>query len=252
MRPKVTIEMGVIREPAAVVLGLLAFACAYGACWQAGLAWPASSKRPLARVGAAGALVLGALGFSLGYWEVLSGIGDLFLHFGPPFVRVLFDLAVIGLPLALLGLLLGVISMLHAAEVPANALVPGILAGLAIGWLLDPYATLGGPRMAALRDQHLAAMAAAAASPASTGPVNTGPSYTGDWWGNLPSFGDNDNRDGDSNPLAIGILLIALAVLAVGGGIVTAVLVFLQGRKKAESQLRRLPESIGDKSGQLS
>ena len=235
--------MGVIREPVAVVLGLLAFACASGACWQAGLAWPASSKRPLARIGAAGALVLGALGFSLGYWEVLSGIGDLFLHFGPPFVRVLFDAAVIGLPLAVVGFLLGVISMLHAADVPPSAVAPGILAGLAIGWLLDPYGTLGGQRMAALRDQHLAA---AAARPANTGSVNVGPTDAADWWERLPSFGDKDSGDGDANPVAIVVVLIALAVLAVGAGIITATLVFLEGRKKAHSQLARTSVALNN------
>src|SRR2546430_12366806 len=190
--------MGVIREPAAVLLGLLAFACAAGAAWQAGLAWPASSKHLLARIGAVGALVLAALGFSLGYWEVLSGIGDLFFSFGPPFVRVLFDVAVIGLPLAVVGLLLGVISMLHAAEVPPSAVLPGVLAGLAIGWLLDPYGTLGGPRMAVVRDQYVAA---AAASPSNTGFANASSTDSAAWWDRLSSFGDNDSNDGDGNPL---------------------------------------------------
>ena len=226
--------MGVIREPVAVILGLLAFACASGATWQAGLAWPASSKRPLARIGAASALVLGALGFSLGYWEVLSGIGDLFFGFGPPFVRVLFDIAAIGLPLALVGLLLGVISMLHAADVPPGAVTSGILAGLAFGWILDPYGTLGGRRMAVLRDQHLAA---AVARPSNPGTATTGGTNSTDWWNSLASFGDGDS--GEGNPVAIAVLLIALAVLAIGAGIVTAALVFGEGRKKALSQLAR-------------
>ncbi len=226
--------MGVIREPAAVLLGLLAFACAAGAAWQAGLAWPASSKHPLARIGAVGALVLAALGFSLGYWEVLSGIGDLLFSFGPPFVRVLFDVAVIGLPLAVVGLLLGVISMLHAAEVPPSAVWPGVLAGLAIGWLLDPYGTLGGSRMAAVRDQYVAA---AAASPSNTGFAKAGSSDSAAWWDRLSSFGDNDSKDGDGNPLAIAVLLIALALLAIGAGIVTVAVVFQKGRKKAQSQI---------------
>ena len=222
--------MSVIREPVAVILGLLAFACAAGAAWQAGLAWPASSKRPLARIRAASALVLAAIGFSLGYWEVLSGIGDLFFSFGPPFVRVLFDVAVVGLPFALVGLLLGVISMLHAADVPPEAIWPGILAGVAIGWLLDPYATLGGRRMAAVRDKYLAAAASR------TGITNFGATPSSDWWYGLPAFGDNDSG-GDANPVAVVIALIALAVLAVGGGIVTAALVFREGRKKAQTQL---------------
>lgn len=232
--------MGVIREPVAVVLGLLAFVCASGAAWQAGLAWPASAKRPLARIGAASALVLGALGFSLGYWEVLSGIGDLFFRFGPPFVRVLFDVAVIGLPLALAGLLLGVISMLHAADVPPNAVASGLMAGLAIGWILDPYGTLGGPRMAALRDQR---MAAAIARPSGTGFLNAGPTSSTNWWDTLPSFGDGDSGGGEGNPVVIAVLLIALAVLAIGAGIITAALVFGEGRKKALSQLARASAS---------
>jgi hypothetical protein len=225
--------MGVIREPVAVLLGLLAFACAAGAAWQAGLAWPASSKRPLARIGAASALVLAALGFSLGYWEVLSGVGDLFFSFGPPFVRVLFDVAAIGLPLAVVGLLLGVVSMLHAADVPPRAIGSGILAGLAIGWLLDPYGTLGGRRMATVRDKYLAA---SAADPSNIGSTPLSETSSTGWWDSLSSFGDHDS-DGDANPLAVAIALIALAVLALGGGIVTAALVFREGRKKAQSQL---------------
>jgi hypothetical protein len=224
--------MSVIREPVAVILGLLAFACAAGAAWQAGLAWPASSKRPLARIGAASSLVLAAIGFSLGYWEVLSGIGDLFFSFGPPFIRVLFDVAVAGLPFAVVGLLLSLISMLHAADVPPGAIWPGILAGLAIGWLLDPYATLGGRRMATMRDQYLAA---AAADASKTGITNVGSTPSADWWERLPDFGSNDS-DGP-NPVAVTIALIALALLAIGGGVVTVALVFREGRNKAQAQL---------------
>ena len=137
-------------------------------------------------------------------------------------------MAVVGLPFALVGLLLGVISMLHAADVPPEAIWPGILAGVAIGWLLDPYATLGGRRMAAVRDKYLAAAASR------TGITNFGATPSSDWWYGLPAFGDNGSG-GDANPAAVVIALIALAVLAVGGGIVTAALVFREGRKNANS-----------------
>lgn len=236
--------MSVIREPVAVIFGLLAFACAAGAAWQAGLAWPASSERPLARIGAASALALAAVGFSLGYWEVLSGIGDLFFSFGPPFVRVLFYVAVVGLPIAVVGLMLGVLSMLHAARVPAAAIWPAILAGAAIGWLLDPYGTLGGKRMAKVRHQHLAA---AAADSSQAGFANVYLSRSNDWWDRLPAFGDNDS-DGNANPVAVAIALVALAVLAIGGGMVTAALVFQEGRKKAQSQLAQASAGIEQQS----
>ncbi len=83
-------------------------------------------------------------------------------------------------------------------------------------------------------------------APRSIGSVNAGPTDAADWWERLPSFGDKDSGDGDANPVAIVVVLIALAVLAVGAGIITATLVFLEGRKKAHSQLARTSVALNN------
>ena len=259
--------MGVVREPLAVVLGLLAFACAAGASWQAGLAWPAASGRPLARVAAAGAVVLGAFGFSLGYWETLSGIGDLIYRFDAPTTRFLFDFAALGLPFAIAGLLLGIASTLHAADVPAGSIVPAVLAGYAVGWVVDPYGLIAGSRMDPVRARYASSLLTPAratgysapyASPQQeslwnyhlgdrTGGDTSGGGQAGGSSGSTSSGGSGSGGsssgggggggDGDGGGV---LLLIALAVLAVAGGIVTAALVFSAGRKKAKQQLARI------------
>lgn len=248
-----------------MVLGLLAFACAAGASWQAGLAWPAASGRPLARVAAAVALVLGAFGFSLGYWEALSGIGDLIYRFDDPTTRFLFDFAALGLPFAIAGLLLGVASTLHAADVPAGAVVPAVLAGYAVGWVVDPYGLIAGSRMDPVRARYAASLLTPAPA---TGypPPATPPQRESLWNYHLGDTGGGDTSGGGASVTGGGsssggggssgggsgggggggdgegagiLLLIALAVLAVAGGIVTAALVFSAGRKKAKAQLAR-------------
>lgn len=236
--------MGVVREPLAVLLGLLAFACSTGAAWQAGLAWPAAAKRPLARVTSALAVVLAAFGFSLGYWEVLSGVGDLLYRFSAPTIHALFDIAAIGLPLAVLGLVLGVVSTIHAADVPAKAVVPAILAGAAIGWLLDPYGLIAGPRMGPVRARYADAASTAGLRGGYSGSPAAGNLFD-NWSPSFPggdgsgSHGDGGDGNGDGSSGAIVLLLIALAVLAVAGGVITAALVFSAGRKKAKAQLAR-------------
>lgn len=229
--------MGVVREPLAVVLGLLAFACAAGACWQAGLAWPAAASRPLARVAAALAIVLGAFGFSLGYWEVLSGLGDLVFRFDSSVTRFLFDLAAIGLPLAAIGLVLGVAATLHAAEVPARAVVPAVLAGYALGWVLDPYGLLAGPRMDPVRARYAAALSGQSVG-GGAGSAGGGSAWNLFGDKGLPDLGGGNN-DSEGGGGVVVILLIAFAVLAIAGGVVTAGLTFGAGRKKAKAQLER-------------
>lgn len=234
--------MGIVREPLAVVFGLVAFAAAFGACWQAGLAWPAASGRAMARVTGAVALVLGAFGFSLGYWEVLSGIGDVFYGFDSDIIDALLAIGAIGLPVSLLGLVLGLITMLHAADVPARAIVPAILAGYAIGWLLDPYATLDGTRMQPVRARYAAATQVQAPA---DGEGGGGGHYS--LWRNLVS-GDSPSHKssghssgggggGDGGDGGAIILLAALAILAVAGGAITAALVFHAARNKAKEEL---------------
>jgi len=231
--------LGVIREPLAVFLGLLAFACAAGACWQAGLAWPAAAGRPLARVAAALAVVLGAFGFSLGYWEVLSGVGDLVFSFSAPTTRFLFDIAAIGLPLSVVGLVLGVASTVHATEVPARAVVPAILAGYAIGWLVDPYGVLAGPRMDPVRARY-----AASAGARSVGGSGASGYGSGAWdlfaGQGLPSLNSDGDRDGDGEGSGVAVLLVvAVVALAIAGGVITAGLTFGAGRRKAQEQLEK-------------
>jgi hypothetical protein len=230
--------VGVIREPLAVVLGLLAFACAAGAAWQAGLAWPAAAKRPVARIAAALAVVLSAFGFSLGYWEVLSGIGAVIWHFDAATIRFLFDAAAYGLPIAVLGLLVGIAAMLHAADVPPRAVIPAVVAGSAILWLLDPYEVLAGPRMAPVRERY------AAAIPLQSGGVKA---RAAEWtlfdnFGGFGGGGDSGGGGGDGDGEgggAIALLVIAIAVLAVAGGVVTSILVFAAARKRAKGELER-------------
>ena len=229
--------VGVVREPIAVVLGILAFACSTGAAWQAGLAWPAAPKRPLARVAAFCGVVLAAFGFSLGYWEVLSGIGDLLYNFNTSIIRVLFDVAAIGLPLAIIGLLLSVAAMLHAADVPPRAVVPALVAGYAIMWLVDPYQALAGPRMELVRQRYVSTPATGA----SVAPGGQGLFDNFDWGsgGGHGGGGGGGGDGGDENPFAIVLLVVALAVLAVAGGVITAALVFQAGRQKAKTALER-------------
>ena len=227
--------MGVVREPLAVLLGILCFACAAGAAWQSGLAWPAAGGRPWARVAAAAGLVLAAIGFSLGYWEVLSGIGAVIWHFDAATTRFLFDVAVFGLPFAVLGLLLGTAAMLHAADIPLRAVVPAIGAGYAVLWLLDPYDVLAGPRMLPVRARYAPEVPK---SPASAGRASD--------WSLFGAFGDGGNGGGpgggDGDGAAAGpivLLLVALAVLAIAGGLLTAILVFVAGRRRAKTELER-------------
>lgn len=216
----------------------------------------------MARLAAAFALVLAAFGFSLGYWQVLSGIGDLFWGFDASVVRVLFDLAAIGLPFAAIGFLLGVIATLHATDVPPMAIVPAMLAGYAIGWIVDPFGTLAGQRMNAVRTRYAAALVRPTVAVGKTAgdPVSQRSlfaSYGGDMWGGSRSeaassshhetggsgsgggFGAGNGNDGGGDPGqgAVVLLLIALAALAIAGGVVTAVLVFQAARKKAKAQL---------------
>ena len=229
--------MGVVRESLAVLLGILCFACAAGAAWQSGLAWPAAGGRPWARVAAAVGLVLAAIGFSLGYWEVLSGIGAVIWHFDAATTRFLFDVAVFGLPFAVLGLLLGTAAMLHAADIPLRAVVPAIGAGYAVLWLLDPYYVLAGPRMLPVRARYAPEVPK---SPAAAGRASD--------WSLFGAFGDGDGGsgggpgDGDGDGAAAGpivLLLVALAVLAIAGGLITAILVFVAGRRRAKTELER-------------
>ncbi len=239
--------LGVVREPLAVVFGLLAFAAALGACWQAGLAWPAASGRVMARVTGAIALVMGAFGLSLGYWEVLSGIGDVFYGFDSDIIDALLAIGVIGFPVALLGLVLGLITMLHAADVPARAIVPAILAGYAIGWLLDPYATLTGARMQSVRARYAAAQVQVPASDGEGGGhyslwrhFGSGNSESHQSSGHSSghsSGGGWDVGGGDGGDSGAAILLIAFAILAIAGGAITAALVFHAARKKAKAEL---------------
>lgn len=254
-----------------MVLGLLAFVCAAGASWQAGLAWPAASGRPLARVAAAVALVLGAFGFSLGYWETLSGIGDLLYRFDAPTTRFLFDFAALGLPFAIAGLLLGVASTLHAADVPAGAVIPAVLAGYAVGWVVDPYGLMAGSRMDPVRARYASSLLTPARATGYSAPYSSpqqeslwnyhlgdrgggdtsGGGWTGGSGGSATSRGSDGGGSGSGGSSSGGggggdgegggiLLLIALAVLAVAGGIVTAALVFSAGRKKAKNQLARV------------
>ncbi len=248
--------VGAVREPLAVLFGLLAFVCAGGATWQAGLAWPAAAGRPWARVAAAFAVAFGALGFSLGYWEVLSGIGDIFVRFDTATTRFLFDMAAVGLPFAAAGLLLGVVSTLKAADVPAPAIVPSILAGYGVGWLVDPFGTLAGQRMndvraryaaslvpitPALQPQQVAGIRAVSLFDGLGEGLGSGGGHGGGGGAAGGDGGGGGGGDGDGDPVgaAIALLVIALAVLAVAGGAITAALVFSAARKKAKAQLGR-------------
>jgi hypothetical protein len=234
--------VGVIREPLAVVLGLLAFACASGAAWQSGLAWPAAARRPWARVAAALAVVLAAFGFSLGYWEVLSGIGAVIWHFDAATIHFLFDVAAFGLPMALLGLILALVAMLHAADVPPRAVIPAVIAGAAILWLLDPYEVLAGPRMVPVRERYAAA---APPNQAMSRTTDTGTSLFdslgrfGDSGGKDPGGGGGGGGGGGDGEGGVALLVLALAVLACAGGVITAMLVFAAARKRAKAELGR-------------
>jgi len=221
----------VIREPTAVGLGLLAIAAAAGAAWQAGMAWPLCCDRPWVRLGALVAVALAMAGFSLGYWEVLSGLALVVFGFDPRAIRVLFDAAVLGTPMAIAGLLIGVLAMLTSAGVPSAAVGPAMVAGFGIGWILNPYATMGSSRLAPLRQQYVAPLAVGATE-AQHPQRNRFWSSAGDWGGG------NDGGDGEgAGGLAVILLVIALAVLALAGGVITGVLVFTAARKKAEQAL---------------
>jgi hypothetical protein len=230
--------LSAVREPSAVLLGLLCFAFSFGAAWQAGLAWPAASRRLWARVAAAVGLVLATFGFSLGYWEVLSGIGAAVWGFDAGTIRFLFNVAVLGLPLSALGLVASLLAMLHAAEVPPRAVIPSILAGFAILWLLDPYAVLAGRRMAPVRARYTAVPLS------TTKPGESDPRW--DLFSSFGGFGDSGDRDGEGlGPATIVLLLIALAVLALVGGVITSALVFAAARKRAKGELARRPATSG-------